>query len=145
MTIDNKALLIKLTEEAKNKPTPKMKKKETRKEKRTRQLAERDKRNGAIDKDILFGIAAQYDEVYKITATIDSIAHDDRNFEVMIVSINTIRMTIDGIDVVANHTHIRSDRFEIDTKDYYVGDEITLNVRFKEYRSIPGKYEIVEA
>ena len=109
------------------------------------EIIERDKRNGAIDKDIVFKKAYEFDNnrYYQVKGTIDAFGTDVQDNSVRIVTINTIHMYIDGVHYVANHTHLRSDRVRLNNK-WRKGQEITLNVKIQRYpHGRKEKYELI--
>ena len=112
---------------------------------REQEIKERDKRNGAIDKDIVFKQAYEYDKdrYYQVRATIDAFGKDKHDENVRIVSVNTIHMYINGQHIVANHTHLRGDRVRLNNK-WRKGQEITLNVKIQRYpHGRKEKYELI--
>lgn len=105
----------------------------------------RDKENGAMDKDVLFKKAYQYDKdrYFQITATIDAFGIDKHDHKTRIVSVNTIHIYIDGQHYIANHTHLRGDKIRLDNR-WRKGQEITLNVKIRRYsHGTEDKYELV--
>ena len=114
-------------------------------ESREEAIARRDRENGAINKDVLFKKAYEYDKdrYYQVTATIDAFGKDKHDDSVRIVSVNTIHIYIDGQHYIANHTHLRGDRVRLDRR-WRKGQEITLNVKIKRYpHGRKEKYELV--
>lgn len=112
---------------------------------RKQEAIERDKRNGAIDKDIVFKKAYDYDnnKYYQVRGTIDAFGTDVQDDSVRIVTINTIHIYINGVHYIANHTHLRSDRVKLD-KRWKKGQEITLNVKIQRYpHGHKEKYELI--
>ena len=108
-------------------------------------IERRDKENGAINKDILFKKAYQYDKdkYYQVTATIDAFGTDKFDHKTKIVSVNTIHIYIDGQHYIANHTHLRGDKVRLDRR-WKKGQEITLNVKVRRYaHGTKDKYELV--
>lgn len=108
-------------------------------------IERRDRENGAINKDILFKKAYQYDKnrYYQITATIDAFGTDKFDHKTRIVSVNTIHIYIDGQHYIANHTHLRGDKVRLDRR-WKKGQEITLNVKVRRYaHGTKDKYELV--
>ena len=112
---------------------------------RQKAIKERDKRNGAISKDIAFKKAYEFDpdRYYQVKATIDAFGIDKFDHVTKIVSVNTIHMYIDGQHIVANHTHLRGDRVKLNNK-WRKGQEITLNVKIQRYpHGNKDKYELI--
>ncbi len=112
---------------------------------REQEIKERDKRNGAISKDIVFKKAYDYDKdrYYQVTATIDAFGKDKKDNNVRIVSVNTIHIYVDGQHIIANHTHLRGDRVRLNNK-WRKGQEITLNVKIQRYpHGNKDKYELI--
>lgn len=112
---------------------------------REEQEKERDKRNGAIDKDTAFKKAYEYDKdkYYQVRATIDAFGKDKIDNNVRIVSVNTIHIYINGEHIIANHTHLRGDRVKLD-KRWKKGQEIILYVKIQRYpHGTKDKYELV--
>lgn len=112
---------------------------------REEQVKERDKRNGAIDKDIAFKKAYEYDKdkYYKVRAVVDAKSRDKYDPNVRIVSVNSIHMYINGEHIVANHSHLRGDRVKLNPK-WKIGDEIVLYVKIQRYpHGRKEKYELV--
>ena len=112
---------------------------------REQEIKERDERNGAISKDIVFKKAYEFDsnKYYQVKATIDAFGTDKFDDTVHIVSVNTIHMYIDGQHYVANHTHLRSDRVRLNNK-WRKGQEISLNVKVQRYpHGTKEKYELI--
>lgn len=112
---------------------------------RKQEIIERDKRNGAIDKDIVFKKAYDYDnnKYYQVRGTIDAFGTDVQDNSVRIVTINTIHIYINGVHYIANHTHLRSDRVKLD-KRWKKGQEITLYVKIQRYPyGHKEKYELI--
>ncbi len=112
---------------------------------RKQEIIERDKRNGAIDKDIVFKKAYNFDNTryYKVRGTIDAFGTDVQDDSVRIVTINTIHIYIDGVHYVANHTHLRSDRVSLNNK-WRKGQEIELTVKIQRYpHGRKDKYELI--
>ena len=115
------------------------------KDERKAAIVERDRRNGAISKDIVFKTAYQYDpnRYYQVRATIDAFGIDKHDHETRIVSVNTIHIYIDGQHYVANHTHLRGDRVKLNNR-WRKGQEITLNVKIQRYpHGNKDKYELI--
>ena len=115
------------------------------KRQRLEAIKERDRRNGAIDKDVVFKKAYEYDKdrYYQVRATIDAFGKDKHDHETRIVSVNTIHMYINGEHIVANHTHLRGDRVKLDRR-WRKGQEIVLNVKIQRYpHGTKDKYELV--
>lgn len=108
-------------------------------------IKERDRRNGAISKDIAFKRAYEFDpdRYYQVKATIDAFGIDKHDHVTRIVSVNTIHMYINGQHIVANHTHLRGDRVKLNNK-WRKGQEITLNVKVQRYpHGNKDKYELI--
>ena len=108
-------------------------------------IERRDRENGAINKDILFKKAYQYDKdkYYQVRATIDAFGIDKFDHKTRIVSVNTIHIYIDGQHYIANHTHLRGDKVRLDRR-WKKGQEITLNVKVRRYaHGTKDKYELV--
>ena len=108
-------------------------------------IERRDRENGAINKDILFKKAYQYDKdkYYQVRATIDAFGTDKYDHKTRIVSVNTIHIYIDGQHYIANHTHLRGDKVRLDRR-WKKGQEITLNVKVRRYaHGTKDKYELV--
>ena len=112
---------------------------------REEQEKERDKRNGAINKDIAFKKAYEYDKdkYYQVRATIDAFGKDKIDNNIRIVSVNTIHIYINGEHIIANHTHLRGDRVKLDRR-WRKGQEIILYVKIQRYpHGTKDKYELV--
>ena len=112
---------------------------------REQEIKERDERNGAIDKDIVFKKAYEFDSerYYQVRGTIDAFGTDIHDDKVKIVTINTIHIYINGEHIVANHTHLRSDRVRFNNK-WKKGQEITLTVKIQRYpHGTKEKYELI--
>ena len=108
-------------------------------------IERRDRENGAINKDILFKKAYEYDKdrYYQVKATIDAFGTDKYDHKTRIVSVNTIHIYIDGQHYIANHTHLRGDKVRLDRR-WKKGQEITLNVKVRRYaHGTKDKYELV--
>ena len=109
------------------------------------EIIERDERNGAIDKDIVFKKAYEFDNnrYYQVKGTIDAFSTDVQDNSVRIVTINTIHIYIDGVHYIANHTHLRSDRVRLNNK-WKKGQKITLYVKIQRYpHGLKEKYELI--
>lgn len=106
--------------------------------------ADRDRRNGAISKDELFRIAYEHnkDQYYQVRGIVDAISRDKRDPNVKIVSINSIKIRINGREFVANHTHLRGDRVKLDLK-WKKGQEIVFIAKVMPYRHDSNKFELV--
>ena len=111
---------------------------------REQERKERDKRNGAISKDIVFKKAYDFDNTryYQVKGTIDAFGKDVHDDSVRIVTINTVHIYIDGKHYVANHTHLRGDRVQLNNK-WKKGQQITLNVKIQRYPGRKDKYELI--
>ena len=105
----------------------------------------RDEKKGAMDKDKLFKMAYQNnkEQYYQIKGIIDAISRDSRDPNVKIVSLNSIRIRINGKEYIANHTHLRGDKVKLDCR-WKKGQEVVLNVKIRRYsHGSKDKYELV--
>ena len=111
---------------------------------REKKNAERDKKNGAISKDELFKIAYENnkDQYYQVRGIVDAISRDKKDPSVKIVSINSIKIRINGKEYIANHSHLRGDRVKLDLK-WKKGQEIVFIAKVMPYRHNNNKFELV--
>ena len=105
---------------------------------------ERDKRKGAMSKDELFKMAYEYnkDQYYQVKGIIDAISRDSKDPNVKIVSINSIRIKINGKEYIANHSHLRGDRVKLDCR-WKKGQEVVIIAKIMPYRNNNNKFELV--
>ena len=104
----------------------------------------RDKRNGALDRDVVFKKAYEYnkDQYYKIRGVIDAISKDKKDPNVKIVSMNSIHIIINGKEYIVNHSHLRGDRVKLDYR-WKKGQEVVIIAKIMPYRNNNNKFELV--
>ena len=109
---------------------------------------ERDKKNGAMDRDTVFAIAyaANKDKAYRIIGTVDAVSPDKQDKNVKVVSLNTIHIYIDNKKYIINHAHVRSDRVK-KVSGYTkatINKKVELYVKIRPYSWNNNKYEVVD-